>query len=171
MPTMNKRKISTIILFSFVIWGWAFANEVDNFIGMTEIRTNERVKSWNSYLLESSVPGSRISYSASIIQTFSKDFYFLIEQNVSEDPKKPIWKVVSQFKAPCKKDENYFYCGGFCSRNGKQDRRIIALVLYQKDELFLKKIERAWILNTESLTIERISPEGIICENESYGVD
>jgi hypothetical protein len=95
----------------------------------------------------------------------------LIEQNISEDPKKPVWKVVSQFKAPRIKAKDYFYLGGHCIRNGKQDRRIIALVLYEENELFLNKVEKAWILNTKSLIIESISPEGIVCENESFGVD
>jgi hypothetical protein len=143
---------------------------VDYFIGITEIKTDKRVKSHNGYLLESPVPGSRIPYSASIIRTHTNDYYFLIKQNISEDLKKPIWKVVSQFKAPRINDEDHIYVGGYCSRNGEQDGKIIALVLSERNERLFEKVEKAWIINTESLTIASISPEGIVCENLLYGM-
>ena len=75
-----------------------------------------------------------------------------------------MWKVVSQSKAP-RIDKDYIYVGRDCSRNGEQDGKIIALVLSEETEPLLEKVEKAWIVNTESLMIESISPEGIVCEN------
>jgi len=139
-------------------------------MGITEIKNDKRVKAYDSYLLESPVPGSRIRYGATIIQSHRNEYYFLINQNISEDPKKPVWKVVNQFKAPTIKDENYIYVGGDCSKNGEEDLKIIALVLSEGNERLLQKVEKAWIVNTESLTIESISPEGIACQNPYYGM-
>ena len=172
MHIMNKRKIAATVLSlsALLIWGGGCANEHDKFVAVPDIKNGESIRSRSSYVLGLPEAGSRILYSASIFLTGSNDYYFFIKHNISENPKEPIWKVVRKFKAPRIKDEDYIYVGGDCSRNGEQNPKIIALVLYQPNERLFEKVEKAWIINTESLTIESISPEGIVCVNEFYGI-
>jgi hypothetical protein len=172
MHIITKRKTgaTVLLLFTLLIWSGGCAHQVDNFIGVTEIRNDNRVKFYNAYLFESAVPGSRIPYSAIIVQTHRNAHYFLINQNISEDPEKPIWKVVRQLKVP-RIDKDHAYVGRHCSRNGVQDGKILALVLSEKNEELLKKVEKAWVVNTESVIVESISPEGIVCENPYYGTE
>jgi hypothetical protein len=171
---MNKAKISVIalLLTAYLILGCGIANDADNFVGVTDIRNDKRVIGYTGYLLEEPVMGYKSLYGGAIILTRRNDYHFLIHQNISEDPKIPIWKVVSQFKAPAIEDENYIYIGSDCIRNGERDRKIIALILYDKDrdKELLDKVEKAWYLNTKSLLIEPISPEGIVCNNPDYGL-
>jgi len=172
MLTMNKTKISAISLSLTVllVWGGGCANEHDKFVVVPDIKNGESIRSRSSYVLGLPEAESRILYSASMFETGSNDYYFFIKQDISENPRQPIWKVVRKYKAPRIKDEDYIYVGGDCRRNGQENPKIIALVPFQPNERLFEKVEKAWIINTESLTIESISPEGIVCVNLFYGM-
>jgi len=64
------------------------------------------------------------------------------------------------------KGENYAF---ECSRNGKWEPEIVAFVR-TTDEEYYTQIIHAWGANRDREKIEKITTQGIICRNESYGL-
>lgn len=159
--------VITLTLACFFV-GISIAEEGENFIGVIDIKKDERVKRWSSYLLELPKPGITTNYSVSIIWT-GKDYYFLIQRNISDDCKHPKWEVIDQMKAPLP-PTGYYYEGHFCRKYKKQDFRIIALVHYDESKEFLNDVKAAWRVNADTVSFEQISTDGIDCVNTSYGL-
>jgi hypothetical protein len=57
----------------------------------------------------------------------------------------------------------------YCTRNGKQDPQLVALVKYE-DNQHLKNIKKAWISNIQTGKFQEISTNNIVCANPGQGV-
>lgn len=88
-----------------------------------------------------------------------------LDSTISHKPMS--WKVVAELELPSlQKDEQTVY--GLCSRNGRLDESIVAIVLYEDKEHF-RTIRHAWTARLRAHRFEALPVSGISCSNEGYG--
>ena len=81
---------------------------------------------------------------------------------------RPNWEVKDVLVLPALR-KNQVLVYAMCYSGKQPDKEIVAIADYQDAE-FLTRLHRAWRANRKTEKFEPISPKGIKCTNEGYGV-
>ncbi|OPX56427.1 hypothetical protein SAMN02745127_01922 [Oceanospirillum multiglobuliferum] len=95
-------------------------------------------------------------------------FALIVQREIGRSGKNAIWQVTDQISWP-KQVEGTYVSLGVCNRNGVIDHSIIAVVIQSEEQWHLAA---GWAMkvNLENGKFSPISPEGVKCENEGWGV-
>jgi hypothetical protein len=77
--------------------------------------------------------------------------------------------VVAIMRVPSLR-KGFEYNYGDCKLSGLNRMDVIASVRHQRYAEWSSAVDRAWVIDPTNAEFRAISPKGIICRNESYGV-
>ena len=81
----------------------------------------------------------------------------------------PYWEVEDfLILPPVRKNQVLAY--STCFSGSEPDREVIAIADYQRSAEFFTRVRRAWRANRKTGKFEEISPRGIKCTNEGFGL-
>ncbi len=95
-------------------------------------------------------------------------FALIVQKEIGRSGKKAIWQITDQVAWPVSPKGTYVSLG-VCSLNSVIDHSIIAIVI-QSDEQWHLASGWAMKVNLKNGKFSSISPEGVQCENEGWGV-
>ena len=95
-------------------------------------------------------------------------FALIVKREIGRSGKSAIWKVTDQVSWPKHHQDSYVSLG-VCSLNGVVDHSIIAVVI-ESDEQWHLASDWAMKVNLQNGKLSPISPEGVQCENEGWGI-
>ena len=81
----------------------------------------------------------------------------------------PYWEVKDVLVLPGIR-RNQVLVFSLCFSGQKPDSEIVAIADYQPEAEFFTRVRRAWRANRSVERFEEISPRGVKCTNEGYGV-
>lgn len=158
---MAIRAIFLLLLFSSsVAYG-------DNFVGQEFPPYPDGYESKNGACIAHALGLAHICDFSLLELSKGKPRYILAAKKSGMHDKKPKWRITDQVPYP-PIAEGQFLALGLCQINGEADHTVAAVVI-ESDDKWVKAANWAIRVNLASGKIEKISPQGVECEN--HGLD